>query len=96
MTLDGEAADRVTVKERLGPRVALGQRDVVDQEEGVGSSLRIVPVPCASAIVALVGLLRLTKKVSFGLDGRVAVDRDGDGAAGRPAGAKVSVPLAAV
>ena len=33
---------------------------------GVESSLRIVPWPCPSAIVALVGPLRLTKNVSSG------------------------------
>jgi hypothetical protein len=30
------------------------------------SSLRIVPIPCPSAIVALLGLMRLTKNVSSG------------------------------
>ena len=42
----------------------------------------MVPTPWPSAMVALVGLLRLTKKVSFGFGEAVAVDQHGD----RPAG----------
>ena len=46
------------------------------------SSLRIVPTPCPSAIVALLGLLRLTKNASSGLEGAVALDGDTDGRGG--------------
>ena len=59
-----------------------------------GSSSMMVPTPWPSAMVALVGLLRLTKKVSFGsprrspLTGTVMVLLVSPGA-------KVSVPHAA-
>jgi hypothetical protein len=35
------------------------------ESEGFGSSLVIVPFPCATEIVAFVGLLSLTTNVSF-------------------------------
>ena len=43
-------------------------------ERGMASSSVIVPTPWPSAIVALVGLERLTKKVSFA-SSSVAVDQ---------------------
>ena len=51
-----------------------------------GSSSRMVPTPWPSAMIALVGLLRLTKKVSFGFAEAVAVHQDGDGLAGLAGG----------
>ena len=60
------------------------------------SSLTMVTTAWASAMVALTGDVRLTKNVSFGLDGRIADDRDGDGGRVVVPGAKVAVPDAAV
>jgi hypothetical protein len=58
------------------------------------SSLVMVPTPCGSAIVALVGLLRLTKKPSVA-DARVAEIATVTRCVVEP-GAKAAVPLAAV
>jgi len=41
-----------------------GRREGSGSATPYGSSFRIVPTPCPSAIVAFVGLLRFTKKVS--------------------------------
>src|SRR5262245_13838510 len=41
-----------------------------------GSSSTMVPIACPSPIVAFVGALRLTAKVSFGSGEAVALDRD--------------------
>jgi len=52
----------------LPTRVGLGSDVVSKQSEirTVTSSLRIFPIPWVSAMVAFPGLLKLTKKVSFG------------------------------
>ena len=59
-----------------------------------GSSSTMVPTPWPSAMVALVGLLRLTKNVSFGSASRSPLTSTVMVLLVSP-GAKVSVPLAA-
>src|SRR5439155_15189546 len=60
------AADRLTVKIApfvpLFPSVTLA---LLRERLGNGSSSLIVPTPCAFTIVALTGLVRLTKKFSL-------------------------------
>ncbi len=58
------------------------------------SSLRMVPTPCASAIVALAGLLRLMKNVSSSSMVSSPLTVTAIGWLTTP-GAKVSVPLVA-
>jgi hypothetical protein len=60
-------AESETVKPRLVVP-ALPSATATSSMESVGtaSSFVMVPVPCPSRIVALVGRLRLTKRVSFG------------------------------
>ena len=66
VTGTSEAADRVTAKASGAWPVLPSLRLTAGAIEMRGSSSTMVPTPWPSAMVALVGLLRLTTKVSFG------------------------------
>ena len=92
MTVTGslEAADRVTVK--VAARVpVLPSVTVASPMLMRGSSSTMVPTPWPSAMVAFVGVLRLTRKVSFGSPSRSPLTRTVMVLLVSP-GAKVSVP----
>jgi hypothetical protein len=74
---------------------ALPSVTVTSLMEILGSSSRMVPIPWPSAITALVALLRLTKKVSFGSPRRSPLTSTVIVPLVWPAGI-VSVPAAAV
>src|SRR5262249_10854333 len=84
--VDGVPGTAPTTTARVGPP---------NDAEAAGSSLRIVPVPVPVPMVALVGTLRLTVKVSLG--SMVASPRIGTAIVPLIELAEmVSVPLAAV
>ncbi len=94
LALDGESATvKVAVDVPLSPSAIFG-RSLIDSVGvgGAASSLVIVPRPCASEMVALVGLVRLTKKDSVGSNVASPLTKTVTGFAVSP-GLNVKVPL---